>query len=121
MGARGLLRCFGVLCPHHVPNVFPQGLQCFPMVFLINVFSKFSYVFLNLFPIVPYFIPYLLLKSVPLCLLLLLCLGPFVLLTFHPLDSLWFRLIGFGHLVWWLCCWLLSCDDMVVLDSLNLI
>jgi len=77
-------------------------------------------VFLNLFPIVPYFIPYLLSKSVPLCLLLLLCLGPFVSSTFDLFDSLWFHLIGFGHLVWWLVVGLLSCDDVVVLDSLNL-
>jgi hypothetical protein len=97
----GLLRCFGVLCSHHVPNVFPQGLQCFPMVFLINVFSKFSYVFLNLFPIVPYFIPCLLSKSVPLCPLLFLCLG---LLFRQLLSSL--TLFGFfwlGLVVW--CCW----------------
>ncbi len=41
--------------------------------------------------------------------------------TFDLLDSLWFSLIGFGHLVCWLVVGLLSCDDVVVLDSLNLI
>lgn len=44
-----------------------------------------------------------------------------VLSTFDLVDSLWFSLIGFGHLVWWLVVGLLSCDDVVVLDSLNLI
>ncbi len=41
--------------------------------------------------------------------------------TFDLLDSLWFHLIGFGRLVWWLIVGLLSCDDVVVLDFLNLI
>ncbi len=47
-------------------------------------------------------------------------LGTLVSSTFDLFDSLWFHLIGFGHLVWWLVVGLLSCDDVVVLDSLNL-
>ncbi len=87
------------------------------MVFLINVFSKFSYVFLNLFPIVPYFIPYLLSKSVPLCPLLFLCLG----LLFRRLLSSLTSLLLFDWVWSSGVLGLLSCDDVVVLDSLNLI
>lgn len=55
------------------------------------------------------------------CFLFLLCLRPLILLTFDLLDFLWFILIGFGRLVWWLVVGLLFNDDVVVLNSLNLI
>jgi len=44
-----------------------------------------------------------------------------ILLTFDLLDFLWFLLIGFGRLVWWLIVGLLFGDDVIVLNSLNLI
>lgn len=44
-----------------------------------------------------------------------------VLSTFDLLDFLWFLLIGFGHLVWWLVVGVLFGDDVIVLNSLNLI